>query len=754
MNEIKKEAESRALMSTEMEERSIGGIKIAEHARTIALDLKQRAKIKWEVEGDENTCFFHGYVNNRNKKNHIHGIMTNGIWMTDPVVINKEATRFFERKYRECWRVRPVFRSEGFRKLLEEDTRYLEGEFSMGEVKNAIWLCGGNKSLGPDGFTFKFLKKFWELLKGDIMGKIKYFEAGGKITRGCNSSSISLAAKTKDPLHFCDFRPISLIGSIYKIIAKLLALRLKKVIGGVIDEVQSAYVEGRNILEGPLVVNALCSWAKSKGRKMLLFKAYFNKAFDSVNWVYLDSIMNQMGFGNKWRYWIRNCLESGRASVIINGSPTNEFSMTKGVRQGGPLSPFLFIIAMEGLNVAMKTAIEKGVFDGSRVFGIGVSPSEVLNWSAPLGCEPSSLPFTYLGIPVGENMNRKNAWRPIVEKFHCKLSLWKAKTLSFGGRLTLAKVVLGSLPTYYMSIFTIPNGIIETLEKIRRRFIWSSNLERKSISWVAWETLITPKKMWRLKNEYTTLWAKVILCIHDLDGRHRASFVNISRWGVWKNIIKIRTALKKFHIDFKEILYWKPNDDCWASDFVVDNHFSVRLLRERIEMASHIVCDSPFEWCKVITNKILCFIWSAKLGRIPSSVSLKARGVPMSSIICGSCNMDEETCDYILLLCPVTKVVMNSILSWCEISHDGFYSVKDMLIFISRWSKSKKEKKHVEYDLICRIMVNHKVFRNIPIVPKKTVEKIKSITFVWCKHKGSFKNMDRRVWNLGPFLCL
>ena len=144
MTEIEKEAESRALTSAEMEERSIGGIDIAEHTRAIALDLKQRAKIKWEVKGDENTRFFQGYVNNRNRKNHIHGIMTNGIWTTDPVMIKQEATRFFERKYRECWRVRPVFRSEGFRKLSKEDTRYLEGEFSMGEVKNAIWLCGGD----------------------------------------------------------------------------------------------------------------------------------------------------------------------------------------------------------------------------------------------------------------------------------------------------------------------------------------------------------------------------------------------------------------------------------------------------------------------------------------------------------------------------------------------------------------------------------------------------------------------------------
>ena len=100
---------------------------------------------------------------------------------------------------------------------------------------------------------------------------------------------------------------------------------------------------------------------------MLLFKADFNKAFNSVNWIYLDSIMEQMGFGDKWRYYIRNCLESGQASVIINGSPANEFTMEKGVRQGDPLSPFLFIIVMERLNITMKTAGDKGVFDGLKV---------------------------------------------------------------------------------------------------------------------------------------------------------------------------------------------------------------------------------------------------------------------------------------------------------------------------------------------------------------------------------------------------
>lgn len=110
-------------------------------------------------------------------------------------------------------------------------------EFSIEELKNAVWSCGGDNAPRPDGFTFKYFKEYWDIFKDDILGLVKYFEVGCKLTRGCNSSFISLATKCKDAIHFGDFRPISLIESLYKIIAKLLALRLKKVIGSVIDEV-------------------------------------------------------------------------------------------------------------------------------------------------------------------------------------------------------------------------------------------------------------------------------------------------------------------------------------------------------------------------------------------------------------------------------------------------------------------------------------------------------------------------------------
>lgn len=98
----------------------------------------------------------------------------------------------------------------------------------------------------------------------------------------------------------------------------------------------------------------------------------------------------------------------------------------------------------------------------------------------------------------------------------------------------------------------------------------------------------------------------------------------------------------------------------------------------------HVVCDGPFEWCKVIPFKVLCFIWRAKLGRIPSSVALKLRGVTVPSVMCGSCNLEESSSDHILLKYQLAKALMDFILFWCEVSCDGFKTVKDMLLFILR----------------------------------------------------------------------
>jgi hypothetical protein len=144
----------------------------------------------------------------------------------------------------------------------------------------------------------------------------------------------------------------------------VLAERLRKVIGSVISDNQSGFLSGRNIIDGPLIINEIISWVKKKKGKSLLFKIDFEKAFDHINWKFIDSMMYQMNFPCKWRNWVWSVLSSARSSVLINGSPTFEFQYQRGVRQGDPLSPFLFIIAMEALTCMMNRAVDVGLFRG------------------------------------------------------------------------------------------------------------------------------------------------------------------------------------------------------------------------------------------------------------------------------------------------------------------------------------------------------------------------------------------------------
>lgn len=119
---------------------------------------------------------------------------------------------------------------------------------------------------------------------------------------------------------------ISLIGSIYKIIAKILTNRLVNVLGNIVNEVQSAFIAERQILDGPFILNDVMQWCRMKKKQVLIFKVDFEKAYDSVRWDFLDDVLYKFGFGNKWRVWIQSCLKSSRGSILINGSPTENFS--------------------------------------------------------------------------------------------------------------------------------------------------------------------------------------------------------------------------------------------------------------------------------------------------------------------------------------------------------------------------------------------------------------------------------------------
>ncbi|GJV06889.1 RNA-directed DNA polymerase, eukaryota, reverse transcriptase zinc-binding domain protein [Tanacetum coccineum] len=340
------------------------------------------------------------------------------------------------------------------------------------------------------------------------------FFSSSIMPKGCNTSFIALIPKISNPLVVSDYRPISLIGAQYKIIAKLLANRLARVIDSVISCEQTAFVKHRQILDGPLMVNEVIKWCNRKRDKLMIFKIDFEKAFDSISWDYVLQIMKFMGFHGSWISWIRGCLNHATSSVLVNGSPTNEFHLSRGLRQGDPLSPFLFIIAMEGLHVAMRMLV------------------------LPCWCQASPPYFQSSCPSVGFNMAATTNWDFLIDKFSKRLSNWKASMLSIGGRTTLLSSVLGSIGTYYCSIFPMPSSIYKKLESLRSKFFWGSNVDGNKIPWIAWNTALASKVhgglgigslfslnqalilkwRWRFFQNPNALWVRVIKACHGGPG--------------------------------------------------------------------------------------------------------------------------------------------------------------------------------------------------------------------------------------------
>ncbi|GKF38472.1 RNA-directed DNA polymerase, eukaryota, reverse transcriptase zinc-binding domain protein, partial [Tanacetum coccineum] len=193
---------------------------------------------------------------------------------------------------------------------------------SIPTVKEAVWDCGSSKAPGPDGYSFAFVKKYWGTIQKDLYAFVNLFFASCVMPNSANSSFFTLIPKVNNPTLITDFRPISLIGIRYKIIAKILANRLSKVIDKIVSKEQSAFIAGRQILDGPVILSEIIEWYKKRKKKLLIFKVDFEKAFDSISWNYLIHILDSFGFDNKWCSWIKACLNSSRASILINGSPT------------------------------------------------------------------------------------------------------------------------------------------------------------------------------------------------------------------------------------------------------------------------------------------------------------------------------------------------------------------------------------------------------------------------------------------------
>ncbi|GJS34391.1 RNA-directed DNA polymerase, eukaryota [Tanacetum coccineum] len=415
--------------------------------------------------------------------------------------------------------------------LTSDQVEDLDRNIANDEIKAAVWACGENKSPGLDGYTFEFFRQYWDIIGSDLCVAVDWFFVSGTLPRRCNSSFIALIPKVTDAKFVTDFRPISLIGSVYKVITKILANRLSTVISDLVSNTQSAFVKDRNILDGPFILNEALAWCKRKKSQALIFKVDFAKAYDSVS--------------------------SNMALILVNGSPTVEFLILCGLKQGDPLAPLLFILVMESLHISCSF------------------------------------------LTVGDQMSHHSAWRNIIQKVRTRLSKWKVKTLSIGGRLTLLKSVLGAVPLYSMSIYKAPKGVLHELEMIRNSFFNGADSAEKKITWVAWDKVLASKKqgglgvssyyalnralllkwVWRFISQDGSLWSRIISALYGSSIEDH----DPKRPSCWSSILReVQTlALKGF--DFFSHIKIRVgnghNTRFWRDSWLVDSPLCTRFPR-------------------------------------------------------------------------------------------------------------------------------------------------------------------------------
>ncbi|GJU86306.1 RNA-directed DNA polymerase, eukaryota, reverse transcriptase zinc-binding domain protein [Tanacetum coccineum] len=475
------------------------------------------------------------------------------------------------------------------------------------------------------------------LLGTDIVNYVNDFHGLPHIPRGCNSSFITLVPKVDDPITIGDFRPISLIGCQHKIIAKVLANRLATVIPSVIGEVQMAFLKGHQITDGPLLVKEIVSWAWKRKKKLLIFKVDFEKAFDSLSWSFLDSIMDQMGFGAKWKTWIQVCLNSAYTSILINESPTKEFKIEKGLRKW------------------WRFLNEENAFWRKIIISIHGDQG---------------------GLSTGSFLPYKmGPWYQIVKL--------KNDLLSYGitlPSLFKRKIGNGLTTKFWLDSWIGGPPICNSFSRLFR-------LERNTNCHVydrvpqpaanrPLSTASIPGGSHRLNPS-----ASRPQLIHNCPLPMGLSFT-------WDWIRPLRSAAK--HQELQELcslisnLCLSNDEDMWECIISDDKRFTVKSMRTYINNLLHPLEPQPFKWNKILPIKINISSWQIFHKRLPTHCNLNRRGIDLNSTRCPVCDEDIETKEHLFNSCRIAKDTWFKVLIWWKINNVSISSLSDAINLAER----------------------------------------------------------------------
>jgi hypothetical protein len=510
----------------------------------------QRARANWLKNGDRNTGFFQDFASRRRKKNAIKGLVDeNGVLQEDKGTMCQMVQQYFEGLFTsEVNEIDDTVLNDVHRRVTDDMNRDLTAPFSPEEIRKALFQIGDLKAPGPDGMHAIFYKNYWDLIGGDLVQEVVQSLNSRSLPEGWNSTTIVLIPKVKNPTLVTQFRPISLCNVLYKVVSKVLANRLKVILPEIISDQQSAFVPGRLITDNILLAyESIHTIKKKQGKKGLCaIKLDMHKAYDRVEWGFLEKIMQKLGFSRQWTSMIMECVSSVDYTVRFNSVETEIIKPKRGLRQGDPLSPYLFLLVAEGLSAMLKGAEERGEMQGVRVcrqapvishllfaddslilMQADRQNAEVLKDILDRYCANSgqlvseakcsvffsnntdvdtkaevcqtlnimteALNDKYLGLPAMIGADRSDCFRHLIDRVLTKTKGWKEKLLSMGGKEILIKSIAQAVPAYAMMVFLLPKNICKGITDVISSFWWGDEDEHRKMHWKAWWKLCIPK---------------------------------------------------------------------------------------------------------------------------------------------------------------------------------------------------------------------------------------------------------------------
>ena len=564
--------------------------------------LKQKSRVNWLKCGDSNSKFFFNACKGRWNSNKILSLLDgNGNSVSSHKDIAAVAVNYYSDMLGQAHSVTDFPENLSLPCISSSQALDMQLPFCSADIYATLKSMAKGKSPGPDGFTVEFYLAAWDIVGDDVCKAILFFFSNNSLPRIINSSALTLVPKCQSPESITDFRPIACCNILYKCISKMLAGRIKQIIVSVISPSQSAFVPGRKIGDNILLAQALFKdYHLPTGPSRCAFKIDLKKAFDTLSWSFIARMLDVFGFPDRLRSWIMTCITGSMLSVKVNGALEGYFAAGSGLRQGDPISPYIFVMAMEvfsaflnkhtigsdfkhhwrtkDLNITHINFADDillfchgdprsvdillaGLAEFSSCSGMHINPSKCQYFTAATcdatrrhiehstGFTAGNIPFVYLGLPLISSKLTFRHCLPLIMKIRRKIDSWQNICLNHSGRLQLIKSVLFGIHGYWSSNLLLPKAALKKIQSLLIMFLWGGSSDNTKLVKVSWKDCCFPKDEGGLG-------------LYDLSTRNNAAFLfhlwritqpaNDSLWITWfKRIYLKRRAFWTMNIPSK-----------------------------------------------------------------------------------------------------------------------------------------------------------------------------------------------------------